>query len=173
LADALQRRGGGGGASSLAGRALRVEAQIWGLSSKTVATFVRNLLVVLGAYYLSRWVAVPVQLMFAQVTNHLIFSGDFEGAVVMPLVLGVPLALVAGLTGAVIAWLIPSHRLLWVLLPAALYFTFGLLGHHWLSPPSIADRVSEFIGALVPAVACVVGAMLVDRRTRHDSKQWP
>ncbi len=63
---------------------------------------VRNVFGSVGAYCLSSWLEMPVVLAFAPITNRLRFTGDFEGMVVMPIVLGIPSALVMALTGAVV-----------------------------------------------------------------------
>ena len=64
------------------------------------AVTVKNLLICAGLYYLSRWVAFPLALGFGKMTQGKItYIGAFEGAVVMPLVLHVPIALVAAGVG--------------------------------------------------------------------------
>ena len=104
---------------------------------------------------------------FAPITNRLTFTGEFEAAVVMPLVMGFPMALVAGAAGAVTEWLVESrHPLRWAFLPATLYAVVGLVGHHWVRPPQAADRVAEVLEAALPALTCLVGAMLAERHAR-------
>src|SRR5207248_3046417 len=70
----------------------------------------RNVLVSGGAYYASMWVAPPFIMAFAPITNGLTFLDCSETAVIMPLVLGIPLALVAGGAGALTAWLVESDH---------------------------------------------------------------
>lgn len=125
----------------------------------------RNLLICAGVYYLARWVTLPLAFGFGKLTQGITYSGDFEGAVVMPLVLKVPVALVAAAVGASVIWLVDSGRpLRWVIFPALLYTVLGFLGYHWAHPPMLRDRVFQTVGALFPAVACVLGGMVASRR---------
>jgi len=130
---------------------------------KTVTA--KNLLICAGTYYVSRWVTLPLVFGFGKLTQGITYSGDFEGAVVMPLVLKVPVALVAAAVGASIIWLVDSDRpLRWVIFPALLYAILGFLGYHWAHPPLLRDRVFQAVGALFPAVACVLGGIVASRR---------
>ena len=133
-------------------------------------TTIRNTFVSAGAYYISMWIASSIVMTFAPITNGLTFSGEFGAAVMMPRVRGIPMALVAAATGAVTGWLVESrHAVRWAVLPAALYATFSLLGHHWVRPPQAADRVAQLLEAVLPALACLLGAALVERRKRMQS----
>jgi hypothetical protein len=46
----------------------------------------RNLMVGYGIYELSWWVAYPLALAYGKLTNGIIYSGQFAGSVLMPLV---------------------------------------------------------------------------------------
>src|SRR4030081_2491983 len=88
----------------------------------------RNLLIGAGAYYLSWWVAMPLGIGYGKLTQRIVYSGDFAGYVVMPLVIRMPEALVAAVVGASVIWLIESDRpMRWVIFPALLYALFGFL----------------------------------------------
>jgi hypothetical protein len=108
---------------------------------------------------------------FAPITNGLTILDGFETAVIMPLVFGIPSALVAAWTGALTVWLVESdHAWRWAVLPAVLYAVFNCIGNHWLVPPKIDQRVGQAIQALLPAVACVLGAIFIQRRQRSLSR---
>jgi hypothetical protein len=133
---------------------------------------VRNVFGSVGAYCLSSWLEMPVVLAFAPITNRLRFTGDFEGMVVMPIVLGIPSALVMALTGAVTAWLVESERpTLWAVLPDVAYGVSGALAPHWVRPPeTAADHVFIALQALFPAIACMAGAATLGARLRHSKR---
>lgn len=132
--------------------------------TSSVAT-AKNLLIGAGAYYVAGWLGVPLGFGFGKLTQGLIYRGDFNGAVVAPLVIYLPWAIVATAAGATVVWLAESdHPFRWALFPALLFGLFGFLGHHWERPPMVVDRVAQTIGALFPAVACVVGALVAERR---------
>jgi hypothetical protein len=134
-------------------------------------TSVRNVLICAGAFYASLWVVPPVTMAFAPITSRLTFLEGFETALIMPLVLGIPLALVAAGAGALTTWLAESdHAWRWAVFPAVLYAVFSFIGHHWFVPPKIDQRVGQTVQALLPAVACVLGAIFVERRQRSPSR---
>lgn len=134
-------------------------------------TLIRNGLISGGAFYASLWVVPPVTMAFAPITNGLTFLDGVETALIMPLVLGIPLALVAAAAGASTTWLVESNQALrWAVLTAVPYAVFSFLGHHWLVPPRLDQRIGQVVQALLPAVACVLGAIFVERRQRSASR---
>jgi hypothetical protein len=124
-------------------------------------TKVRNVLVAAGAYYISKWLALPLAFGWGKLTSKIIYRGDFAGAVLLPLVDHVPIALIAMGVGVSVVWLVESdYPLAWVLFPAALYALLGLFGYHWGRQPTFLDRISQVVGALFPALTCIVGGMI-------------
>src|SRR5215467_5767615 len=93
---------------------------------------VKNLLVCVGILYLSRWLAFPLQFGFGKVTHGIIYHGDFGNTILMPLVLHLPIALVAAAAGVSLTWIVDSARpLRWVALLAVLYAFLGFFGYRW------------------------------------------
>jgi hypothetical protein len=135
---------------------------------------VRNFLVGAGAYYLSWWVSPPLEILFGKLTKGITYTGDFEGGVVMPIVTGLPVALIAAVVGASVVWVVESETpFRWALFPAALYAFFGYIGYHWARPPMFIDRVTQTVTALFLALACLGGAMLALRRQARPSSAQP
>jgi len=134
-----------------------------------IASTVKNTLLVAGTYYLSLWIAPPFSFLFGKLmTERIHFEGDFAAAVLLPLVVNLPIALVAAWAGATIAFLVESKRpILWALLPAALHAGFSYFGHEWMRPPTLSDRGAQIIGALFPAASCIVGAIVGVRQRRY------
>lgn len=125
---------------------------------------VRNLLVGAGALYLFGWLAIPLELGFYKLTAGLIYRGQFNGAVVMPLVEHFPVALVAAAVGVAVIWLVESERpLVWTVFPALLYLLSGFLGYHWARPPMLLDRIQQTVGAVFPSFTCVLGGLVAVR----------
>jgi hypothetical protein len=147
-----------------------------GMKSTRYAVMEKNLLIGAGAYYISGWLGMPLALGFGKLTPGLTYRGDFNGYVVGPLVMHLPWALVAAAAGATVAWLVESERPIgWAIFPALLYGVLGFLGFHWARPPLALDRVAQTIGALFPALACVVGALVAGRHraTRRAAQTSP
>lgn len=109
----------------------------------------KNLLVGAGAYYLCRWLVVPLVFGFGRMTLGLIYSGDFNGKIVSQLVLHFPLAL-----AVLIEADLPVY---WAVFPAIFYGLLAFLGHHWVMPPNFLERVGQTLGALFPALTCAKG----------------
>jgi len=128
------------------------------------AATLRNLFLSGGAYYLSWWLAYPLAFAYSKATGWIIYHGNFAAAVVMPLVTSLPYALVAAMVGACVALLVESkRRLQWAAFPAALYAYYGYVGHHWFGTQTIPSQVGPAIGALLPAISCMVGAVVALR----------
>jgi hypothetical protein len=120
-----------------------------------VATTARNLLVGAGAYYLSWFVVGPLAIGFGKLTIDINRASD-AGRIVLPIVTYLPVALTAAIVGASVVLVVESETpLRWSIFPAALYGIFGYVG----SPMSI-DRVTQAVGAIFLALACLSGALL-------------
>ena len=135
------------------------------------AVIAKNLLVGAGAYYFSIWLKLPLELGFGKLTQGLTYSGDFNIAVVEPLVGHLPRAVVAAAAGAAVYWLTESKRPVgWAIFPAVLYAVLGFFSYHFSRPPVALFRVVQIVGALFPALACVAGALWAKRqRTKSES----
>ena len=143
---------------------------------QTAAIKTRNLLVGVGAYYLSWFLANPLAIGIGKLTNGVTYSGDFEGAVLLPLVVHLPEAIIATVVGASVVWLVESNRpIRWGVVPTFLYALAARHFVHWAHPPTLIERVGAIIGALFPAIACAVAAVFAARRrmTSQVSRSTP
>jgi hypothetical protein len=132
---------------------------------------IRNLLVAAGAFYLAMLLQVAAVLAFGPITQRLVFTGDFQAVVVMPIVLGIPSALVMGMAGAATAWFVESkHPIIWAVLPSIGFGLSAVLGPYWSrAPRTMGDHAYIALGALFPAAACVAAAAVVTARLRHTN----
>ena len=135
------------------------------MKSNRNVVIARNLLIGAGAYYISVWLSMPLEFGFGKLTEGLRYSGDFNIAVVAPLVSRFPRAVLAAAAGAAVASLTESkYPIGWAIFPAVLYGVLGFFNYHFARPPVPIFRVAQAIGALFPAVACVAGALWQNRR---------
>jgi len=142
----------------------------------TAAIKARNLLVGVGAYYLSWFLSNPLAIGIGRLTNGIRYSGDFEGAVLLPLVVHLPEAIIATVVGASVVWMVESNRpICWAIVPTFLYALAARHFVHWAHPPTLIERMGAIIGALLPAIACVVAAVFAARRrtTSQISRSTP
>jgi hypothetical protein len=128
---------------------------------RTSASIVKNVLIAVGAYYVSWWVAPLIAVALWKVTERIVYRGNFEAAVFMPLVQSLPFALMAAVVGATVAMLVESKQpLFWVALPAALY---AFSSQDWVLTADKPFRIASVIVALFPAASCFVGAVVALR----------
>ena len=106
-----------------------------------------------------------MEIGFGKLTNGITYTGDFSSGVVMPIVTGLPVALVAAVVGAPVVWIVESETpFRWSIFPAALYAFFGYTGYHWARPPVFIDRLTQAVTALFLALACLGGGILAVKR---------
>ena len=131
------------------------------MESNRNVVYARNLFVGAGAYYLSKWLVVPLMFGFGKITQGLIYTGDFNGKIILPLVEHFPLALVAFAAGVTVVLLGESDSPgYWAVFPAVFYGLFTFLGYHWAQPPAFLDRLGQALAALFPAITCLTGAFV-------------
>lgn len=135
------------------------------MEPRPLAIKARNLLVGAGAYYLSLFVANPLAVGFGKLTKGITYSGDFQGDILMPIVIRLPTAIIAVVVGASVVWVVESDRpIRWAMVPTFLYALAVFRTDDWPPPLSLMDRVGQTIALLFPAVACMVAAIFAARR---------
>ena len=142
------------------------------MKSTRYAVIGKNLLIGAGAYYMSAWLGMPLALGLGKLTQGWTYRGDFNMYFAGPLIVHLPKAIVASAAGATVVWLVESERPIgWAIFPALLYGLLGFLGYHWARPPLPLDRVAQTTGALFPALACIVGAVVAGRGRAQPTGQ--
>jgi hypothetical protein len=101
----------------------------------------RNVLVLIGAYYLSILVGMPFFILFAKLEEGHVYQGDI-GSLVGTLVNTIPMAVDAIIAGVMAGWLVESraaYRWAWGL--GLFLFLASLSSHHWKRPPEAIEAV--------------------------------
>jgi uncharacterized membrane protein (GlpM family) len=133
-------------------------------------TIIRNLLIVIGIYWLSMWVAVPIKIIHSKITYGNQYIGDL-GMLRMSLVDAIPTALVAIGAGILSVYTLEGRsRKYWLAVLALLYFIFAFLGLHWVTPPRIIDRLSNLVQFIVPAIACFLAGYIALNNLQSKKK---
>ncbi len=133
---------------------------------RKAALWIRNLLTVIGIYYLSSWLAAllgwsldRVLNRFAEVHGQNLFTAIYMGSIVSR-----DQTLAAILAGAAVPLILPNRRSqFWAFLVAALYLV-DFRAH--TSGPGVLtawDHLWMRIEWLCPAVACIIAAFVIAR----------
>jgi len=133
-------------------------------------SWVRNLLVSFGAYWLSLEISVVFAWLFLSLTNGIVYRQSVLSAIAMGLWISMGRAVAAAFAGALVTFLAASKRPeRWAFVVAILYVVDSQWRHHWYLPPTAWDRVWQGVDLLWPAIACVAAA-LVTARLRQKAK---
>ena len=123
----------------------------------------RNILVLVGAYYLSILLGMPFFVLFAKFEEGRVYQGDI-GSLVGTLVNTIPFAVDAIIAGVMAGWLVEfksPYRWAWTL--GAFLFLSRISSHHWKRPPEAIDLIGEILEATIVGLVAVP-AFMVSRR---------
>jgi hypothetical protein len=126
---------------------------------------VRNILVAFGAYYLSLWTAPLFSWPFDKLNVHFTYSGSLLSAVMMGVMTSMGRAVSATVAVAIVCVSADSETPeRWAYIVAVLYVAdASLRAFHWKwnVPPTIWDHLWLGVDRLFPAIACVIGAIVI------------
>ena len=131
---------------------------------------VRNLMIVLGIYWFSMWVVLPIALICAKITDGIIYSGTV-GAFVMHVVSAIPVAIVSLGGGILCIYILAesSHKY-WLLLLAVLYAITRFTAFHYARAPELTDRIFQLVESIIPAITCYVGGTVAIKTRKTKPK---
>ncbi len=138
-------------------------------------SIIRNILISCGVFYLSRaWIAPLLQWPFFRLNGKIIFSDSFLSAIAMGIWNSKVQTLAAILAGLLVAVAVVDRKpFRWALVVAALNIEAALLTmmrEKWNIPPNAWDRVWQGVYVLLPAIACVVAAILTTHLRQRASR---
>lgn len=121
---------------------------------------IRNVLIVLGCYFLSMWVVFPITLIYGKITSGIIYSGTL-GAFFMHIIAVIPKAIVAVGAGILCVYsLVDTLHKKWLLLLSLLYAILHFTGFHWVQEPDVTDRILQGVESIIPAISCYLGGTI-------------
>jgi hypothetical protein len=140
----------------------------------------RNVLIGVGAFYVSRWIAALLRTGLAALVEGGMSADGLRQALLTPFVSSLSHALAAAFAGAVVVVLVDaretpetpglprapgspgtSARWRWAMLPAVLWFVASL-DEVTVSAPGWAHLVTQIIAAALPSIVCLAAAHLAD-----------
>jgi len=127
-----------------------------------IGLLLRNLLITIAMFWLSRQTVVPFTLLFGWLGSGVAYHGALE-SIAMGAITSMGRAVSATLAGAVVTLAVSSRRPeRWGLVIAALYLVKPPTWH-WHQPPSISDSLWQGANILWPVFACSVVTVLAGR----------
>lgn len=137
-------------------------------------SWVQNLLISIGAFWLSRQLTVFMSLAIGQLGSGVTFGGSFLGAIAFGLWTASGRIASAVLGAAVVTLAVSSpksHR--WAFVIAFMYVVFAAPRGHYLVQPTAWDNVSRAADLLWPALFCIATAMLIARWKQNRFSRPP
>ncbi|MDA8078401.1 MAG: hypothetical protein M0Z79_05625 [Nitrospiraceae bacterium] len=135
-------------------------------------TYIRNILILAGIYYLSWWVVRPLFMIHDQVTSGMTYGGGLFGYLLMGIISVLPVALVAFGSGILTVYIVEeTHLKYWLALLAMFYAVNGFSGFQWPKEPQLSDRAFQVIHSLFPAMACYFGGVVISKYHKQKKKE--
>jgi len=120
----------------------------------------RNLLIALGTFWLSLWVARWLEGPLGSLNDGIVYGAGLLSAVAMGFVSSLARTAAAALAGTLVSFAVDGRQYAWALVVAVLYVVDAPVRHHWGDPATLWDRVSQGVDLLFPAVVCVLAAVV-------------
>jgi hypothetical protein len=138
--------------------------------SESRISWVRNLLISIGAFWLSREPLVLFAWLFGHMTNRITYGDTVGSALGMGVMTGMGRAVCAGFGAAIVTLsAIGMRPQRWAWIVALLYVVAARPHYHWSRTPTGWDRLSQTADVLWPAVVCVGVAAIIARMRQGRS----
>jgi hypothetical protein len=127
----------------------------------------RNVLIGVGAFYVSRWVAALLRTGLTPLLDGMMSADGLRQALLTPFVTSLSHATAAAASGAVVVLLIDSDspdtstRWRWAFVPAVLWF-IASLDEVTIAAPGWVPLVTQLIAATLPSIVCLAAGHLAD-----------
>lgn len=143
---------------------------------------VRNILIGIGSFYVSRWIAALLRTALTALAEGMMSADGLRQALLTPFVASLSHAVAAAFAGAVVVLLIDSPesprapgsdastgsagtpasaRWRWAIVPAVLWFVASL-DEVTISAPGWVPLATQLIAAALPSIVCLAAGHLAD-----------
>ena len=124
---------------------------------------IRNFLVTFGAFWLSLWTVSLFSWLFGKLNEHFIYSDNVFSMVMMGVMMSMGRAVSAILAAAIVVVSADSEKPeRWAYIIAVLYVVDAPVRYgRWYVSPTVLDRLSRGVDRLFPAIACIIGAVVI------------
>ncbi len=133
--------------------------------------WVRNLLICVGAYWISHYPLVFVSLVFDRLGSGVAYTENVFTVIAMGALWSLGRSICAAFGAAIVTLAVEDSKpYRWAVVVAVMYVIFGRAKFHWGVKPTGWDRVYEVSNTLWPAVVCISVAFLCWRVMRRRSR---
>ena len=135
-------------------------------------TWVRNLLISIGAYWISVQPVLLLAWLFAKAKPETLYGDSFVAAISLGVMNGMPRAICAGLGAAVVTFAATSkrpHR--WASVVALLYVVVARPHYHYVRPATTWYRIAQIADVLWPAIMCLFVAAIIGWKRRDATSE--
>ncbi len=127
-------------------------------------TRIRNVLMSLGVFWASLWVARLLAWPFSRLNAGIVYGDSVLSALAMGVISSMGRTAAAVLAGVLVTVIVPSRKSeLWALIVAVLCVVDAPVRHHWGYPASGWDRLWQGVDLVFPAIACIAAAVVTAR----------
>jgi len=129
---------------------------------------IQKILITLGVFWLSIWVAAAIGWPLGKVTNGFTYSDGIFDAFKLAVFNSLGRTIAAILAGVLITIVVSGPKSqLWALILGILYLIDAPVRFRWSYPATSWDRLWQGVALLLPAVACVAAAFVTARLQRN------
>lgn len=133
--------------------------------------WVRNLLISLGAVWLTVQLVVPASLLFGKIGTGITYGNSFLAAIAMGVMFSLGRAFCACLAAIIVMKVTTDSKpIFWSGLVALLYAITAQPRVHWNRTPTTWDKISHGADILFPAIACLGVAFAIWRFGRKSDR---
>jgi hypothetical protein len=131
-------------------------------------TRLQNILISLGAFWLSEWLVVPFAWFFGKANNGIHYdAGSIMWAVALGVMNSLGRSLAAAFAGFVVARTATGPKPeRWAMVVAILYVIDAPVRFHWRFPATAWDDAWQGISLVLPALTCLAAAYITSRFRR-------
>jgi hypothetical protein len=125
---------------------------------------IRNLLISLGAFWLSLHLTVLFAWLFGKLNERVIYGDSVFAAIAMGAMTSMGRALAASLAAVLVTLVAVSPKpQRWAYIVALLYLVAPPVRYHWHVPPTTWYRLWQGVDRAWPVVACILAAVITAR----------
>ncbi len=122
----------------------------------------RNLLISIGAFWLSHQPVAFASWLFGKLNEHVIYGDSVAAAIAMGVMTGMGRAVCAAIGAFIVAFFANGEKpYRWGFVVAVLYLVAARPHVHWARTPTTWDRISQATDLLWPVIVCITTASML------------